>query len=271
MNEKILYNDLIISTVLINSVFIPIARNEDVFLGTDSGIFLSDDGGVHFTYFMNGLSATKVYCFEEFVGKVFAGTDNGLFILNGNKWQFYGISDKHIYSLKAINGELYVGSSDTLFKIDGSGTIEKIGKFDFRIHQIFTFKNLILSATTAGLVRLDNFKKVFDMPVLSTATTEIALYAGTHVGVKKSFDGKNFTDTALTDKIVRAAAVSDEKILFFGTDSGLYMSEDCGKSFTERLKNAHIFSLLFDASHKDTLFVGTWGRGLIRYKFKSLP
>ncbi len=271
MKEKILYNDLIISTVLINSVFIPSARSEDVFLGTDSGVFFSEDGGVRFTYFMNGLSATKVYCFEEFIGKIFAGTDNGLFILNGNKWQFYGISDKHIYSLKTINGELYVGSSDTLFKIDGSGMVGEIGRFNFRIHQIFTFQDLVLGATTVGLLQLSDFKKIFDMPVLSAATTETALYIGTHFGVKKSFDGKDFTDTALTEKIVRAAAVSDEGVLFFGTDNGLYMSEDCGKSFTERLKNAHIFSLLFNSSHRDTLFVGTWGRGLIRYKFKNLP
>ena len=268
--KEMLYNDLIISTVLINSIFIPEAQPESVFLGTDSGIFFSTDKGVHFKYFMDGISATKIYSFEEINGETFAGTDNGIYMLENKLWRFVGLENEKVYSLKRFKKGLFAGTDNAIFRV-GSDNLVKVLETGFPVQQMSCFKEDLLAATPYGLINAESGDKLMDMPALSSASSDTCLFVGTHYGVRKTYDGKEFYVTKLTDGIIRAVAISKEGILFAGTDSGLYISKNEGKSFEKRLQNAHIFSLITHPLYSQTVFVGTWGRGLIHYKFANSP
>ena len=265
--KEMLYNDLIISTVLINNIFIPKANPEYVFLGTNSGAFFSKDGGMHFVYLMDGISATKVYSYEEMDGEIFSGTDNGIYVLKSRIWKFVGLENEKVYSLKKFKKELFIGTERAIFRINSDGLV-KVFEIGFPIQQMTCFRNRLFAATCYGLINAETGDKVMDMPTLSAGSNR-CLFVGTHYGVKKSYDGEQFSATTLTDDIIRAIAVSGEGILFAGTDNGLYLSKNEGETFEKRLKNVHIFSLLVYPLYSKTVFVGTWGRGLIHYKFTN--
>ena len=56
------------------------------------------------------MSSTTIYCFCIYNDSLFAGTYNGLYEFNGNKWFATGITGT-VYALTSYNGLLYIGGS----------------------------------------------------------------------------------------------------------------------------------------------------------------
>ncbi len=267
--DEMMYNDLIISTTLINKIYIPYENNDEVLLGSDSGVFLSDDNGIHFKYFVKDLYATKVYDFTESNGNIFAATDNGVYILKGKKWNIVGLPHKKVYSIKSFNSEIFAGTETAFFKME-HGKFKEVFHTSLNVQAISEFNGKLFFATPAGLFNAENKKKLLNIPILSIGSNK-CMYVGTHCGIKKLCNGNDFQDTSVVDGIIRTITLNKNNILFAGTDNGLLVSKDEGETFEKRLKNAHIFSLFVSPLNDDLLFVGTWGRGLIRYKFTNSP
>jgi ligand-binding sensor domain-containing protein len=266
--KEMLYNDLVISTSLINDIFIPDTNSDMVLLATDNGIFISLDRGMHFKYFMDGLSATKIYTVTNYNGDIFAGTDNGIYFLKRDTWKFTGLGNRRIFSLKKYKEWLFAGTDDIVYKIEKGKPYEVFNAGSY-IQKISVFNNNVFAATPIGVFNVNKEEKVLDLPSISLCANK-CLYIGTSFGIRKSCNGTKFQKTGLDDGIIRAVAAKNN-LLFGGSDSGLFISKDGGETFSKKLKNAHIFSLFIHFAYEDTLFVGTWGRGLIHYKFTASP
>jgi len=258
-------NDLIIATTLINDA---LAFGKNIFLATDSGIYFSSDYGENFDYSHSVISATKIYKFEKYEDKIFAGTDNGVFVFNGKDWDDFALQGEDIYALKFFGDFLFCGGENEIFVLQNGETVngfENTGRV--QVFSIFTEK--LLAGTSKGLFEItrSHMERVFEEPVLSLSSSE-NLYLGLHSGVAVSSDLKNFQKALLGGEIIRAVLSvphSKEDIVFAGSDSGLWVSFDSGKTFPEKkLKNVHIFSLS-PSEIQGEILVGSWGRGLIKY------
>ena len=273
--KKMLYNNLIISTTLINKLFIPSFNKNLFFAGTDNGIFLSEDRGKYFEYFVDGLSATKVYDFAELNGNVFAATDNGVFILDRTKWKEAGIPGRNVYALINFKDTLFAGSDNKIFLSSHKNKWEEVYSNVLRVQAFSKFNGKLYAASSSGILVLKKqWEKISNVIALSIASNG-ALYAGTYSGVLKSTDGINFEKTGLTQGTIRSVSVGvtlNSEIVYAGTDNGLLISTDNGKNFNEkRLEKAHIFTTLVSEEDPYKVYVGTWGRGIITYYFKQTP
>ncbi len=275
--KEMLYNDLIISTTLINKVFVPSFNKNLFFAGTDNGIFLSQDNGRYFKYFINGLSATKSYDFAERNGNVFAGTDNGVFLLDHIQWKGAGLSGRNVYALINFGDTLFAGTDNSVFLLSRKeDKWEEMFTNISRVQAFSKFNGKLYAATPSGIFTLDEqWRKIFSTMALSIASKK-SLYIGTYSGILKSIDGINFKETGLREGIVRSVSVGvlnlNSEIIYAGTDNGLLISTDNGKTFSEkRLNKVHIFTVLASEEDPHKVYVGTWGRGIITYYFKQTP
>ncbi len=258
-------NDLIIATTLINDA---LAFGKNVFLATDSGIYFSSDYGENFDYSHSVISATKIYKFEKHGNEIFAGTDNGVFVFNGKNWDDFALLGKDIYALKFFGDFLFCGGESEIFVLNGGETIDRFDNTG-RVQAFSVFKEKLFVGTSKGLFEMtsSHIKSVFEEAVLSLSSSE-NLYLGLHSGVAVSSDLKNFQKVLLGGEIIRVVLCvpfSGDDIVFAGSDSGLWVSFDSGKTFPEKkLKNVHIFSLS-PSEVQGEILIGSWGRGLIKY------
>ncbi len=264
------HNDLIIATTLINDA-LAFGKGK-VFLATDSGIYFSSDYGENFDYSHSTISATKIYKFEIAEKEILAGTDNGVFVLNGENWETISLSGEDVYSLKYFKGYLFCGTENSIF-ILRNGKVENEFKNIGRVQSFAVFNGKLFAGTSKGLfeVEFSNINPVFPEPVLSVASS-LNLYVGLHSGIAYTENLKTFRKVPLEGEIIRAVlsiSQGNEDFIFAGSDSGLWVSKDSGRNFPEkRLRNVHIFSLSISENQGEVL-VGSWGRGLIKYKFQS--
>ena len=258
-------NDLIIATTLINDA---LAFGKNIFLATDSGIYFSSDYGENFDYSHSVISATKIYKFEKYEDKIFAGTDNGVFVFNGEGWDDFALPGEDIYALKFFGDFLFCGGENEIFVLQNGETVNGFESTG-RVQAFSIFTEKLLTGTSKGLFEItrSHMERVFEEPVLSLSSSE-NLYLGLHSGVAVSSDLKNFQKALLGGEIIRAVLSvphGKEDIVFAGSDSGLWVSFDSGKTFPEKkLKNVHIFSLS-PSEIQGEILVGSWGRGLIKY------
>ncbi len=262
-------NDLIIATTLINDT---LAFGENVFLATDSGIYFSSDYGENFDYSHSVISATKIYKFEKHGNEIFAGTDNGVFVFNGKNWDDFALLGEDIYALKFFGDFLFCGGENEIFVLKRGETAGKFGNTG-RVQAFSVFKEKLFAGTSKGLFEItgSDIKRIFEEPVLSLSSSK-NLYLGLHSGVAFSSDLKNFQKVLLGGEIIRAVLSvpqAGKDIVFAGSDSGLRVSFDSGKTFPEKkLKNVHIFSLS-PSEIRGEILIGSWGRGLIKYSIGS--
>ncbi len=263
-------NDLIIATTLINDV---LSFDNMVLLATDSGTYFSSDYGENFDYSHSAISATKIYKFARYKGRIFAGTDNGVFVLQGNDWKQFALEGEDIYSLMISGEKFFFGGENSLFVFQGNVLLKRFGEIG-RVQSFEKFSGKFLTGTSKGLFDLseDYPRKIFDKPVLALSGGS-NLFIGLHSGIAYSSDLEKFEEIPLKEEIIRAVLSVNRKnkeYVFAGSDSGLWVSLDSGKSFpVKKLKNVHIFSLSPSVRNEE-IFVGSWGRGLIKYSLDNI-
>ena len=95
---------------------------EEIYFGTSGGILLSKNDGVSWERI--GLNERNVHILIDFNGKVYAGTDRGLFVLDGDTWKDAGVSGV-IHTLSKGSDFIVVGTDKGVYIIDGE--VKKVG------------------------------------------------------------------------------------------------------------------------------------------------
>ncbi|WP_445381346.1 thrombospondin type 3 repeat-containing protein [Robiginitalea sp. IMCC43444] len=102
--------------------------NNKLYAGTDGGFYVTDDGGLSFTDYNNGLAVTQFYRMsiaKNNASKISAGSqDNSGFIYNNQQWNIYTGGDGMDYEISPVNSnEVYgfVQFGSVLFISTNSG------------------------------------------------------------------------------------------------------------------------------------------------------
>ena len=139
-------------------------NKNNIFGGTQSGIYFSSDEGTKWTKLNNGLSNMNISCLLSCGDSIIAGTSgNGLFLLtnNGNFWTEFnnpGLKSKNIKCLAKGKKNLFVGSSDKgLFISTNNGDSWNQINNEFLtdttvINAIVTYEDRIFVATRYGVI-----------------------------------------------------------------------------------------------------------------------
>lgn len=98
-----------------------------LFAGTDSGVYRSNDSGVHWVGVNTGLSATKVKAFATRGTRLYAGTlGGGVFVTSdsGSSWSSVsqGLKSLAVHALLAVDSNLYAGTDSGVYHSDDYGT-----------------------------------------------------------------------------------------------------------------------------------------------------
>ncbi len=199
-------------------------------------------------------------------GRIFAGTNRGLFILENGNWQsIENFERKSIYTIaEDPAGNLLIGTSGGLFTLDN----KQLANEDVRAIKNFQGKTYIaLFGRGIEQIEGENRTLIFsnDLPTSLFADGE-KLWIGTAKDGVFSFDGKTVSAEKSLEKL-RGVPVWDidgnsENGLWFATERGLFL-----------LKNGELNAVTNDAARD--VFVGksgdiwsaTVGSGLFHLKF----
>lgn len=228
-----------------------------LFAGTSGGTFGSNDGGDSWAKiespntYINYLAILGTTIFASGDGKIFRSEDGGKTWIEVN----LGLANPIITSAAIIGATLYLG-------------IE--GKFLYKGAEGGSWISSIIRSKDGGNtwkeinIGLTNFR------FSSLAIMDSTLFAGTEGGGVFQFDDRSYTWTAvrwgLKNPYITAMVVMDTT-LYVGTSTGVFRSDDRGRTWTEigtisaGLTNTSVWSL---AVLGMTIFAGTKGGGVFR-------
>ncbi len=228
------------------NVFCSVASNENIFIGTRNGVYLSTDNGAHWTFASNGLPSAKVTILAVSGANIFAVVEyKGVYLStnNGQTWTVAntGLGDLNIISLAVGAGKVYAGSGSGLYITTNNG-----GQWDKRADISPTYvsaitasgSNVFVSKSDGVLISSDSgnnwtFKKITTanndfVRVLSSNGNRIV--AGTSSSVFLSTDnGQNWANIGLSQP-PQALAIRGNTI-FAGTIGGVNITSDNGASW----------------------------------------
>ncbi len=257
-------------------IFISKSKPHIVYLGSENAIFVSKDGGKSWRQVLTlrGENSRVNYITEYPLncGDIFAATNNGLFRSKyyGKGWlrifksseegenqinmvEFGGINFEKVFL--ATKSGLLVGDIDSLKfrKIRGLFSNTSINW----IHINKNRPDIIWLATDAGVFKSEDSGKNWERVYLSFAED-----------MEETEEYEELEGSSKIPKVITAD--QDEKIVYFGTNEGIYFSKDRGSSWIKMtdagLTNLHINDLLI-SEIGDTIFAAT-DNGL--FKFNSV-
>jgi PKD repeat protein len=210
-------------------------NGNNLFAGTDNGVYLSVDNGTNWMPVNSGLPVSPIYAFLINGNNIFVGTYKGVFLSNnnGNSWVAVnsGLTDLYILSF-AING-------NTIFAGTGSGVF------------VSTNNGASWTSASTGLPTMP-------MParVLSLAVSGTNIFAGTDLGVYLSSDnGANWAavSAGIQPSQIQSLLVNGTNI-FAGTNGGgIFVSGNNGTSWTSLSnglsKSASVYSLALSGTN----------------------
>ena len=95
---------------------------DKIYFGTDGGVLLSKNDGVSWERI--GLNERNIHILINFNGKVYAGTDEGLFVFDGDTWKDAGVSGV-VHTLSKGSDFIVVGTDKGVYIVDGE--VKKVG------------------------------------------------------------------------------------------------------------------------------------------------
>ncbi len=277
-------------------------HGSDICIGTDSGLYLTSDGGDNWREYSRGLTNSAVYALAvNDGGRLYAGTRGGLFKRDSSDTAWVNISDGMGYRwVKAIaadrDGRLFAGVADSSTGTVGSLYLSEdaggnwtevrsglIGQDVTRAlsadssGSVFTVTNGggILQRdvlyewddTVQGWEQIYWFAPTFSVRTLAVNPANI-FFAGTDIGVMRSYNrGETWEAAGLFRRMIFSVVFRDDTTLFVATGhNGIYYSDNNGTKWLNRSSglppNRAILSLAKDADGR--LFAGTDGRGVYR-------
>jgi photosystem II stability/assembly factor-like uncharacterized protein len=143
-----------------------VAMGNNVFAGTQNGVYVTTNGGTSWTSASNGLTSEDVYTLAVSGSNLLAGTGNGVFVStnNGSTWtsSSSGLTFTRVNVLLNTGGTVYAGAAHFLFKSTDNGgswteaTSDSVFGFN-NISVLFASgSNLYAATTSTGVFRSSN-------------------------------------------------------------------------------------------------------------------
>jgi len=222
------------------NVFSIIEVNNKMFVGTQFGVYKSDDYGVSWNLVNNGLGNTVVHVIMEWNDTLCAGTEDGVYISSnyGANWTASntGMVGQKVNSLLLTKQGLYAGT-------DAGG--------------IFFTNSLNTSWITKN-------NGITNLKIKSLAIQNSRLLAGSYgAGLFVSDDNGNtwsVHNAGLVSWFIRYILVNDNRI-FISSDMNFCVSNNSGNSWSV-LTTPFGATVLCGIASNDTLLVGTDGDGV---------
>ncbi|MBM2814360.1 MAG: BNR/Asp-box repeat protein [Ignavibacteria bacterium] len=165
--------------------------NDIIYLGTDSGVFISKDKGIRWVEKNNGLTELDVRKIAISGNNIFAGTKNGIFIskVDGTNWLKYGLDSIIINTITIFNNEIYVGSVTGVYVSYDNGESwlnqsKGLSKNE-SVNDIIKYENYLFAATDSGVYIWSDKAKVWEKTKLKASDVKSIvihdnyLFAGT--------------------------------------------------------------------------------------------
>ena len=197
----------------------------------------------------NGPYGGFVNCFAKLGTKLFAGTENGVFLStdNGKSWSATntGMEGAYINSLTVFGTHILAGAQKIYMSTDEGATWKIFGNNIGFVLSLTVSGSNIFAGTAYNGVYVSSFNGsewtaantgIENMKVTCLAVYGNYIFAGTEGnGIYRSFDnGKNWysVDIGVDKAGIMSLAVSDTKI-FCGTErNGMFFSADSGKQWS---------------------------------------
>ena len=247
-----------------NRVFdIFVDRESVVWIGTDRGISRFDAQSPFNQILSDSANSNFIRTlFKSADGRIFAGTNRGLFQFENGGWrESEKFSGKVIFAIaEDENKRILIGSGSGLFTLDG----EKI--FAGEIRAVQTFEGKTYAAVFGqGIVKIENNLQnlIFsnDSPTSLSAEND-KLWIGTGDGGIFVFDGKQVSQIEnLSGAAIRQILPNNENV-WIAADSGLYLSKN--GNLEAILKNQFVRNVTVDGAE---IWAATAGNGLFHLKF----
>ncbi len=233
------------------------------YLALMNGVYHSKDGKTSWEVLKDGMEVEKIRALTAVEDTVFAGTDNGLYRLNAEKWELLtvGPADKPeqkltIHALAAEAHRLYVAAGweftnqlgdrqtimtgakwwslyrstdlgDTWYAIDPRKKLEneRESKGGVRIQFPLADKNSVLMDWTYA-----NFRIITAKGRVMVADAQELFYS---VNAGETWTSVDLKNRMATDNIAPPIVMLDANTFYRGTQSGLLRTTDAGKSWRE--------------------------------------
>ncbi len=224
-----------------NALSVFVDKYSDIYVGTQSGLSRSSDGGSTFQTILGGSNHYDIYVQDD---SIYVGTFNGLRISTDRGNTFTSKTFNAVHSVFYVDGILYVGTRSGLLISEDNGesfisrtTSHGIGH-NF-ISDIFVSDGIIYLATHNGLSISTDGGESFDNKQLSTSSSSRivngvyvsndTIYAGSSIGLYKSTDGGESFIKKTSQKVERVFV--NNSIIYIATTTGVAVSTDGGNSF----------------------------------------
>lgn len=246
----------------IQALFIPSHTGQSVFVGTDIGIYRSQDSGKSWKQINQGLfnqDIRTISIHPNYSKTIYVGTGRGIFKSEdeGDNWiewfdETSGLTHPQVNDIFIHPKEpdtIFAATEGGIFKSQDAGdSWEEIYQNNSVLQIEFSAKNpdVIYAVTAKGIIRSKNGGKNWEevwsdvvtnpISLLALNTDPEFLYSGTQKGLFKSFNGgRNWvTDSKYEGLPVTAGYVNPNNLsqLLFGTGEKIFSSKDGGDSWT---------------------------------------
>ena len=251
-----------VSTLLVD------AKTQTIYAGvvndkTYGGVFASHDEGLTWTQQSDGLQGRDVFNLTQSPqGTILAGTNAGIFRLDGTNWQPIG---------KVVKGETktsYVVKKGKRTKTEKTVMVPA-GQIEERIHDLNASGSTWYAATAKGIYSSSDQGATWEGgPVLgkpeyrSVVVSGPVVVASERTALAMSNDeGKTWQPLAMPQGLtwLQSAAVTDSGSLWLGGREGVFYSDDHGQTWSEMksLPLRDISGLSYDADLK-RIVITSW-------------
>jgi len=219
-------------------------REEVLWIGTDRGVCRYDAASPFNQAFSNNKDGKYVRTiYQSATGKVFVGTNNGLFSVEGE--EVTGLSKKPVYAIgEDFQNQLLIGTPNGLFSFGGKqllkGEIRAISNFQAKTYLAVFGRGLVENANLVFahdslITLLPNSGKLW----LGTARAGVFFFDGKEVKRDPALEQLN---TATVRKIVKGV----DGDLWFAADTGLF-----------RYHNGKLENVIEGRDLRDTVIIGS--------------
>lgn len=234
-----------------NTLFVGVVNDREL-----GGVFVSHDGGQHWTQKSKGLDGRDVFTLKQTSnGELVAGTNRGMFMLahNASEWS-------------PINNVI----NRTASSHKKSEKTEVHSILTARVNEIEITPTTWMAATSTGLFTSSNQGKSWsggpvmgkqDFVSVQANGSLVALATRSNVLVSKD-DGKTWEDSSLSSYVssIRGVAITSEGTIMFASREGAFRSPNAGAGW-EHMQNGlpdkNISSITYDENNKRLLATST--------------
>ncbi len=228
--------------VLDTSTQVLVANGNNIFAGTNDGIFLSQDNGA--SWVNVGLLDTAILSLAVSSNNIFAGTYNDSMFLslnNGTSWT-KSLSQNNIFTIAIKGSNIFAGNVNGIFRsIDNGNSWLKIDSTILTKSLAISGNNIFagsfgmcLYLSTNNGVSWSRIDTLYNYWTIVAVKGDTVIMGKDGCGIYLTTDnGNNWVPkntVGLTDLNIKSLTATNNNI-FVGTDNGVFLSQDGGDSW----------------------------------------